>query len=187
MVKQGKQSVNEKKWYVLRVKASQENKVKKLIESRFHDCSDIGKVIVPMQKVYYIRKDKKILKEKAYYPGYVMMEVALNPELINDIKNINEVVSFLTEAKGSQPLPMRDSEVNKILNKMDELTVSDDRVVNIPFIVGEKIKVVDGPFNGFIGVIDRINEEKRRLEVMVKIFGRKTPLELSYTQVERNS
>ena len=91
---------------------------------------------------------------------------------------------FLGETKGGAPVPLRQSEVNRILGKVDELAESDEEM-NIPFIVGEAVKVIDGPFNSFSGIIEEINEEKKKLKVMVKIFGRKTPLELSYMQVEK--
>ena len=100
------------------------------------------------------------------------------------IKSINGVIGFLGETKGGDPVPLRRSEVNRMLGKVDELSVKAENVA-IPFVIGETVKVIDGPFNGFNGTVEKINEEKRKLEVMVKIFGRKTPLELSYMQVEK--
>jgi len=94
------------------------------------------------------------------------------------------VIGFLGDTKGGEPVPMRQSEVNRILGKVDELSISDEELT-IPFVVGESIKVIDGPFNGFNGIIEEINEEKKKLKVMVKIFGRKTPLELGFMQVEK--
>ena len=94
------------------------------------------------------------------------------------------MIGFLGETKGGDPIPLRPAEVNRMLGKVDELAISVDQI-SIPFIIGESVKVIDGPFNGFTGSIEKINEEKRKLEVMVKIFGRKTPLELSYMQVEK--
>ena len=94
------------------------------------------------------------------------------------------VIGFLGETKGGEPVPLRISEVNRMLGKVDELALSTEHI-SIPFSQGENVKVIDGPFNGFNGVIEKVNEEKRKLEVMVKIFGRKTPLELSYMQVEK--
>ncbi len=102
------------------------------------------------------------------------------------IRNVNGVIGFLGAEKGGDPLPVRVSEVNRILGKVDELADSEEEMT-IPFVVGESIKVIDGPFNGFTGSIEKINEEKRKLEVMVKIFGRKQPLELSFLQVEKES
>ena len=97
---------------------------------------------------------------------------------------MSNVIGFLGGVKGGDPLPMRQSEVNRILGKVDELALTTEHI-SIPFTVGETVKVIDGPFNGFTGAIEKVNEEKRKLEVMVKIFGRKTPLELSYMQVEK--
>ncbi len=95
------------------------------------------------------------------------------------------MIGFLGETKGGEPVPLRKSEVNRMLGKVDELALEADQNVIIPFVIGETVKVIDGPFNGFDGTVEKINEEKRKLEVMVKIFGIKTPLELSYMQVDK--
>jgi transcriptional antiterminator NusG len=113
-----------------------------------------------------------------------MVQANLIGEIPHIIKGINGVIGFLGETKGGDPVPLRKSEVNRMLGKVDELSVKEDNVA-IPFTIGETIKVIDGPFNGFNGTVEKINEETRKLEVMVKIFGRKTPLELSYMQVEK--
>ena len=115
-----------------------------------------------------------------------MIEAALVGEVEHVIKSMTNVIGFLGGVKGGDPLPMRQSEVNRILGKVDELAESDQEM-NIPYVVGEPVKVIDGPFNNFNGVIEEINEEKKKLKVMVKIFGRKTPLELNYMQVEKES
>ena len=127
---------------------------------------------------------KKVSKERSFFPGYILVEAVLVGEIPHIIKNVTGVIGFLGGEKGGEPLPLRISEVNRILGKVDELAESDEEL-NIPFIVGETVKVIDGPFNSFSGVIEEINEEKKKLKVMVKIFGRKTPLELSYMQVEK--
>jgi transcriptional antiterminator NusG len=113
-----------------------------------------------------------------------MVEANLAGEVPHVIKSITGVIGFLGEKKGGEPVPMRRSEVNRMLGKVDELAIQDENIA-IPFTSGETVKVIDGPFNGFDGTIEKVNEEKRKLEVMVKIFGRKTPLELSYMQVEK--
>jgi transcriptional antiterminator NusG len=113
-----------------------------------------------------------------------MVKANLAGEMVHIIRSITNVIGFLGETKGGDPVPLRKSEVNRMLGKVDELALTADDVA-IPFVIGETIKVIDGPFNGFNGTIEKINEEKRKLEVMVKIFGRKTPLELSYLQVEK--
>jgi transcriptional antiterminator NusG len=133
--------------------------------------------------VYQIRNGKKISKERNFFPGYVLIEAALVGEIPHILKNVPNVIGFLTDRE-DEPTPLRSSEVNRILGKVDELTEANEEI-NIPFFVGETVKVSDGPFNGFTGVIEEVNEDKRKLKVMVKIFGRKTPLELSFLQVEK--
>jgi transcriptional antiterminator NusG len=177
----------EKAWYVVRAISGKEKKVKEYIDleiSRLNLQDYISQVLIPTEKVYQIRNGKKISKERNFFPGYVLVEAALVGEIPHIIQNIPNVIGFLSGVKGGDPLPMRQSEVNRILGKVDELADTDEEV-NIPYIVGETVKVIDGPFNSFNGVIEEINEEKKRLKVMVKIFGRKTPLELSYMQVEK--
>ena len=175
------------KWYVVRTIGGQENKVKSYIEteiSRVGLGDYVNQVIVPTEKVVQIRNGKKINRERVYFPGYIMIEANLSGEVPHVIKSITGVIGFLGETKGGDPVPMRKSEVNRMLGKVDELAIQDENIA-IPYNVGETVKVVDGPFNGFDGTIEKVNEEKRTLEVMVKIFGRKTPLELSYMQVEK--
>uniref|UniRef100_UPI00404B1D39 transcription termination/antitermination protein NusG n=1 Tax=Gelidibacter sp. TaxID=2018083 RepID=UPI00404B1D39 len=150
-----------KKWYVVRAVSGQENKIKAYIENeiaRLGLQDYVDQVLVPTEKVIQVRNGKKINKEKVYFPGYIMIQANLSGEIPHIIRSIT---------------------------KVDELTVDADSNVAIPFTKGETVKVIDGPFNGFDGTIENINEEKRKLEVMVKIFGRKTPLELSYMQVEK--
>ena len=124
-------------------------------------------------------------KEKTYFPGYIMIKADISGEILHIIRSITSVLGFLGETKGGDPVPLRQSEVNRMLGKVDEFSLQEESDIIIPFIHGENVKVIDGPFNGFDGTIEKINEEKRKLEVMVKIFGRKTPLELSYMQVEK--
>ncbi len=176
-----------KKWYVVRAVSGQENKVKNYIEteiSRLGLSDYVEEVLVPTEKVVQIRNGKKVNKERVYFPGYVMVKANLGGEIPHIIKSITNVIGFLGEVKGGDPVPLRQSEVNRMLGKVDELAVKTDNVA-IPYVLGETVKVIDGPFNGFNGTVEKINEEKRKLEVMVKIFGRKTPLELSYMQVEK--
>jgi len=175
------------KWYVVRAVSGQENKIKSYIENevaRLNLQDSISQILVPTEKVIQVRNGKKISKERVYFPGYIMIQADLVGEIAHVIKSINGVVGFLGETKGGDPVPLRPSEVNRMLGRVDELAVTDDNI-NIPFVVGETVKVIDGPFNGFNGTVEKIYEEKRKLEVMVKIFGRKTPLELSYMQVEK--
>ena len=176
-----------KKWYVVRAVSGQENKIKSYIESdiaRLGLSDYVEEVLEPTEKVIQIRNGKKVNKERNYFPGYIMIKANLSGEVPHIIRSITNVIGFLGETKGGEPVPLRKAEVNRMLGKVDELSVQTENVV-IPFKIGETIKVIDGPFNGFNGSIEKVNEEKRKLEVMVKIFGRKTPLELSYMQVEK--
>jgi transcription termination/antitermination protein NusG len=176
-----------KKWYVVRAVSGQEAKIKDYIASeinRLGYASYLEDILVPTEKVVQIRNGKKINKEKVYYPGYIMIKADLSGEIPHVIKSVTNVIGFLGETKGGEPIPLRTTEVNRLLGKVDELELSKEHVA-IPFTVGESIKVVDGPFNGFNGTIEHVNEDKRKLQVMVKIFGRKTPLELSYMQVDK--
>lgn len=172
---------------MVRAVSGQENKIKGYIESEVERAGFgdyLEEVLVPTEKVVQIRNGKKINKERVYFPGYIMIKANLGGEMVHIIRSITNVIGFLGEVKGGDPIPLRKSEVNRMLGKVDELAVNTDNVA-IPFVLGETVKVIDGPFNGFNGTVEKINEEKRKLEVMVKIFGRKTPLELSYMQVEK--
>lgn len=174
-----------KKWYVVRAVSGSEKKVKQYIDnevSRLGLGEYVSQVLIPTEKIYQIRKGKKISAERNFFPGYILIEAALVGEIPHIIRNVPGVLGWL--GSGSDPVPLRQAEVNRILGKVDELSGREEEL-NIPFIVGETVKVTDGPFNSFTGVIEEINEEKKKLKVMVKIFGRKTPLELSFMQVEK--
>ncbi len=176
-----------KKWYVVRAISGNEKKVKQYLDSeisRLGIQDYIAQVLIPTERVYQIRNGKKISKERNYFPGYVLVEAVLTGEIPHIIKNIPGVLGFLG-TKGEAE-PMRESEVNRILGKVDELADQGEEI-NIPFIIGETVTVIDGPFNSFSGIIEEINEEKKKLKVMVKIFGRKTPLELGFMQVAKES
>jgi len=177
-----------KKWYVLRAIGGKEKKVKEYIDNevarlKLHDY--VSQVLILTEKVYQIRAGKKISKERILFPGYVIVEAVLTGEVPHLLRNIPHVMGFLGSQDG-EPVPLRKSEINRILGKFDELNASDEEL-NIPFFVGESVKVIDGPFASFTGIIEEVNEEKKKLKVMVKIFGRKTPLELSFMQVEKES
>lgn len=177
----------DKQWYVLKTVSGQENKVKMYIENEVQrlGLSDyLGQILVPTEKVVQIRNGKKITKEKVYFPGYVYIEATLEGEMHHIIVSLSNVIGFLSETKGGDPLPMRKAEVNRLLGKMDELAETVDQGA-IPFVVGETVKVIDGAFNGFNGTVEEINEEKRKIKVSVLIFGRKTPVELAFSEVEK--
>jgi transcriptional antiterminator NusG len=174
-----------KKWYVIRAISGNEKKVKQYLENeinRLNIKDYIAQVLIPTEKIYQIRNGKKVSKERNFFPGYILIEAVLDGEIPHIIKNIPGVLGFLG-TKG-EPNPLRQSEVNRILGKVDELSERGEEM-SIPFIVGETVTVIDGPFNSFSGVIEEINEEKKKLKVMVKIFGRKTPLELGFMQVAK--
>ncbi len=176
-----------KKWYVVRSISGSENKIKDYIEREIaHEGLEdyVDQIIVPTEKVVQIRNGKKIQKDRVYMPGYIVINANLEGEITHVIKNVNGVIGFLGETKGGDPVPLRKSEVNRLLGKVDELSTTTEQV-NIPYSIGESVKVIDGPFNSFMGTIEKVNEEKRKLQVMVKIFGRKTPVELSFLQVEK--
>ncbi|MDR1810476.1 MAG: transcription termination/antitermination protein NusG [Prevotella sp.] len=175
----------EKKWYVLRAVSGKENKVKEYLEAEMKK-SELGKyisqVLIPTEKTYIVRGGKKVLREKPYLPGYILIEAALVGEVVHELRNINYVSGFLPDA--ANPQPLRQSEVNRILGTMDELDEQEGEM-DIQYFTGESVKVTNGPFSGFSGIVEEVNTEKKKLKVMVKIFGRKTPLELTYMQVEK--
>ena len=174
-----------KKWYVLRAVSGKEGKVKEYIDADIRNGSladYVSQVLIPTEKVYQVRNGKKVVKERTYLPGYVLVEAALVGEVAHRLRNTPNVLGFLGGL--DNPTPLRQAEVNRILGTVDELQdVTED--TNIPYEVGETVKVTEGPFSGFNGIIEEVNTEKKKLKVMVKIFGRKTPLELGFMQVEK--
>lgn len=176
-----------KKWFVLKVVSGQENKIKTYIDteimrSKWEEA--ITHVLVPTEKVYKIRNGKKVIKDKTLYPGYLYIEVTdkkVTTEMLATIRNISGVMNFLG---GNQPQPLRPLEVQKLLGKLDEVLGQGESMME-PFIINESVKIIDGPFNDFIGTIEEINEEKKKLKVVVKIFGRKQPVEVSFGQVDK--
>lgn len=179
----------EKRWYVMRAISGKEGKVKEYIDAMIAQHSDfaanVSQVLIPTEKVVSVRNGKRIVKEKCRFSGYVFVEAALVGETQSQLRNVPNVLGFLSATKTSTvPMPMSQLEVNHMLGTVDEIQdVPDDAV--IPFELGESVKVTDGPFSGFDAVIEEINNDKRKLKVMVKIFGRKTPLELGFMQVEK--
>ena len=174
-------------WYVLRVMGGKERKILESIEKEVDRLSMkefVSQILVPTEKVYQIRNGKKVSKERNFFPGYILLEANLVGEVPHVLKNITGVLGFLGATKGGVPVPMRKTEINRILGKVDEMALMDENV-NIPFVVGETVKVIDGPFNTFHAEIEAIDEHKKKLKLMVKIFGRKTPLELNFMQVEK--
>lgn len=176
-----------KKWYVVRAAGGKEKKAKEYIENeikRLNLEEYVSQVLIPTEKIYQVKNGKKVSMERIFYPGYILIEAALTGEIQHLIRNLPHISGFLTESSGKdkEPVPLRQSEVNRILGRVDELAVKEEENIT-PFIVGEPVKVIDGPFNGFDGVVDEIMEDRKKLKVMVKIFGRKTHLELNFVQV----
>ena len=174
------------KWYVLRAISGKETKAKEYIEAemRNSDLSDfVSQIIIPTEKVYIVRNGKKTTKERSCMPGYMLIEANLVGEIAHRLRNVPNIIGFLEE-KSHSPIPVRQSEVNRILGSMDDLEESGEEILT-PYYLGETIKVNYGPFTGFSGVITEVSNEKKKLKVEVSIFGRKSPLELSFTQVER--
>ena len=175
----------EKKWYVLRAISGKESKVREYVEAQIKNTGlgeYVSQVLIPTEKVYQIRNGKKVMKERSYLPGYVLVEALLVGEVAHHLRNTPNVLGFL--GGSDKPTPLRPSEVSRILGTVDELQETGEEI-NIPYYVGETVKVAFGPFTGFSGIIEEVNNEKKKLKVMVKIFGRKTPLELSFMQVEK--
>ncbi|MEM9933030.1 MAG: transcription termination/antitermination protein NusG [Bacteroidota bacterium] len=176
-----------KEWYVIRAISGKEKKVKEYLESEIIRTgmeAYVEQVLIPTEKVFEMRNGKKKLRERNFLPGYILMECEMVAELIPVVKDIPNVIGFLSDKKGSDPVPLRQSEVNRILGKVDEMNEKGE-MPEEPFIKGEPVKVMAGPFNGFTGIIDEVYEDKKKLKVVVKIFGRNTPLELNYFQVEK--
>lgn len=181
-----KTDLSQKKWYVVRAISGQEKKVKQYIEMeimRLKLNDYVSQVLIPTEKVIQIRNGKKTMKERSFYPGYVLIEANLAGEVSHIIRNVTGVIGFLGETKGGNPVPMRTSEVNRILGKVDEL-VESEGTMTTRYTVGESVKVINGPFNGFNGVIEEVMDDKKKIKVTVKIFGRKTPVELNFGEVE---
>ncbi len=176
-----------KKWYSLRVISGKEKKIKERIElevQRSNWTEFITQVIVPTEKVYKIRNGKKVISERNILPGYILIEAEpskLTGEIVTTIANIPNVIHFLGR---NTPIPMRQVEANKLLGRVDESQDAGEQMLE-PYIVGETIKIIDGPFSDFVGDVQEINEEKKKLKVIVKIFGRGTEVELNFMQVEK--
>ena len=183
--------MSELNWYVIRVISGQEKKIKTYLEneiSRQELEEYIPQILIPSEKVYEMRNGKKRIRERNFFPGYVLVSADLTyGEAMHVINSISGVIGFLGN-KGSgpskEPVPLRQSEINRILGKVDESEELEDKF-DTTFIVGESVKVMDGPFSGFTGMVEEVFDEKKKLNVMVKIFGRNTPVELNYMQVEK--
>ncbi|MBP7272706.1 MAG: transcription termination/antitermination factor NusG [Saprospiraceae bacterium] len=179
----------DKKWYSLRVISGKERKIKERIDLEIQRSgwdTFIYQVLVPTEKVYKIRNGKKVVMERNILPGYILVEAEsgkLSAEVVQSITNVQNVIHFLGK---NTPIPMNTAEANRLLGKVDESQDSAEAMVE-PFIIGETVKITDGAFNDFIGDVHEVNEEKKKLKVIVKIFGRPTEVELNFMQVEKQT
>jgi transcriptional antiterminator NusG len=173
-----------KRWYSVSVLSNFE---KKIAEQIRHSASDAGledeieEVLVPTEEVIEIRRGKKVTAERRFMPGYVLVRMEMSDEGYHLINSINRVTGFL--GPQGRPMPMRDAEVNAILNRVEEGEASPRTLIH--FEIGEKVKVNDGPFEDFDGTVEEVDEDNQRLKVSVSIFGRATPVELEFTQVAK--
>lgn len=180
-------AADDKNWYVLRVVSGKENKIKDYLDmeiSKSNWGDIVTQILVPKEKVYKLRGGKKVIQEKNFYPGYMLVEAVASKfsgEIISTINSTTNVIHFLGK---DNPIPVKQNEVNRILGKVDAMQEV-GAVVNEPFLVGETVKIIDGPFNDFNGTVEELDEEKKKLKVIVKIFGRRTPVELNFMQVEK--
>tara|TARA_B100000513_G_scaffold163008_1_gene79619 strand:- start:249 stop:758 length:510 start_codon:yes stop_codon:yes gene_type:complete len=144
--------------------------------------TNLGEVLVPTHKVTEVKKGKRTQKQKKYFPGYILVKLDLNKQIYHKIKNIQKVSGFL--GPEGKPVPVSENEVKKIMNQITETETNPS--AGISFEIGEKVRVCDGPFASFSGLVEEIDEDKSRLKVSVSIFGRPTPVDLEFNQVEKN-
>ena len=172
-------------WYVLRAVSGKEAKVKEYIEAELKHNELLSKyvfqVFIPTEKHATLRNGKRVVKEKIALPGYVLIEAELKGDTAHTLRFMPNVLGFLGGL--DHPTPVKQSDINRMFGNAEESEIVDE--VAIPYIVNDTVKVTDGPFSGFTGVIEEVNTEKHKLKVMGKIFGRKTPLELSFMQVTK--
>jgi len=172
-------------WYIVQAYSGFEKKVVEsikdiLIKSNLE--SHLGEMLVPTQEVTEVKKGKRTKKKKKYFPGYVLVRLEMTKQVFHLIKNLQKVSGFL--GSGDQPTPISDAEIERILGQVSES--ANNPKSGISFEIGEKVKVCDGPFASFNGLVEEVDEEKSRLKVSVSIFGRATPVDLEYNQVEKN-
>lgn len=177
-------------WYVIRAVSGQEKKIKSYLDNeiiRQKLDEVIPQVMIPAEKVYEMRNGKKRVREKSFFPGYILISADLsNIRALDLITNMPGVLGFLGNTSGTSKVPvaLRQAEINRILGKVDQET-QEVATPTMAYLRGESVKVVDGPFSGFVGTVEEVFDERKKLNVVVKIFGRNTPVELSYAQVEK--
>lgn len=172
-------------WYVLRAVSGKEAKLKEYIEAEMkHNTllqQHVSQILIPMEKHATLRNGKRVEKEKISLPGYIFVEASLVGDVAHTLRFMPNCLGFLGGLDNPSPVPQ--SEINRMLGDVEETEITND--VEVPYEIDEVVTVTDGPFSGFSGVIEEVNVEKHKLKVMVKIFGRKTPLELSFMQVQK--
>ena len=179
-------------WYVIRAVSGQEKKIKTYLENeivRQHLEEYIPEILIPSEKIYEMRNGKKRIREKSFFPGYMIVSADLtHGEVFHLITSMPNVLGFLGNTNGTSktPVPLRQAEINRILGRVEEIT-QEIEAPKVSFLRNENVKIIDGPFSGFIGSVEEIFDDKKKLNVVVKIFGRNTPVELSYAQVEKES
>ena len=175
----------ENKWYVLRAISGKESKVKEYIDAQLRMnlklAERVFEVLLPMEKHISLRNGKRVVKEKLSLPGYVLVQANMTPDVASTLRFIPNVLGFLGGT--SEPTPVRQADVNRLLGNVEDVEAGN--MQDVPYNVGESVKVIEGPFSGFHGVIEDVNTEKHKLKVMVMIFGRQNPLELSFMQVAK--
>ncbi len=176
-------SEQERCWYAIHVLSGHEKKVKSYLENeieRLGLLEKISQILIPSEEVTEMRAGKRRVKNKVFFPGYMLVEILLDKESQHVILNTPGVTNFV--GPKNQPQPLRQDEIDRILGRVEESEGKE--VLEVPFRLGDPIKVTDGPFTDFSGFVEEINSEKKKLKVLVSIFGRPTPVELDFLQVE---
>ena len=174
----------ELKWYVAHTYSGHEKKAQRYLESAFANAGledHLGRVVVPTQEVVEMRQGKRSSSMKKFLPGYILVELHLTKQTQHLVTNTPGITNFV--GSGGKPVPLQPDEVERVLGQMD--TSREQEVTEVPYRVGDQVKVIDGPFSDFAGFISEVNMERRKLKVMVSIFGRPTPVELDFLQVEK--
>jgi transcription termination/antitermination protein NusG len=183
--------MEEMKWYVIRCSSGKEKKAKKHIESEIEKQNlkeFVNRLIIPTRKEIYVKSGKKVSRDVNYYPGYLLVEANLNDVIQHIIKETSGVLNILggkDKSGKDKPEPLRNDEIKKILGKIDD-SFEDGEKTKFNFIIGENVIIAEGPFTNFNGTVEEINEDKKRVKVAIKIFGRKTPVELEFSQIIKN-
>lgn len=175
-----------KRWYSVSVLSNFEKKIAEQIRTKVAEQGleeQIDEVLVPTEEVIEVRRGKKVSAERRFMPGYVLVHMEMSDEGYHLVNSINRVTGFL--GPQGRPMPMRDAEVQAILGRVEEGQEAPRQLIS--FEIGEKVKVNDGPFEGFDGMVEEVDEDNQRLKVTVSIFGRATPVELEYTQVTKGA